>query len=146
MKFGSFSDAIFHGATLRPQGFGGLFPGELSCAIGAGVEAIFEINDPRYGKQIRRLFPYLENAVHQCPEPQCQILNLARLDVGRMLAHLNDHHHWTRERIADWLRDEVEDKLGYVTITEESQVEVRGAGLSGLSEGAELSSMVPQRG
>jgi hypothetical protein len=31
--------------------------------------------------------------------------------------HLNDHHKWTREQIADWLELE-EEKLGYVTIAE----------------------------
>lgn len=32
-------------------------------------------------------------------------------DLHDMIIHLNDHHHWSRERIADWV-DEFEDKEG----------------------------------
>jgi hypothetical protein len=34
-----------------------------------------------------------------------------------MIWHLNDHHGWTREQIADWLYSE-EEKLGFVTLVE----------------------------
>ncbi len=38
--------------------------------------------------------------VHTCPECRKK-----RLPLGALIVHLNDAHHWTRERIAAWVAD-----------------------------------------
>jgi hypothetical protein len=52
-----------------------------SCALGAAYEGIYRLPDTADGVR-----------------PQ-------RLDRGALIVHLNDAHHWTRERIAAWVAD-----------------------------------------
>jgi len=42
-----------------------------------------------------RLFECLEGVVRTCPE-----CSKKKLPLGALIVHLNDAHHWTRERIA----------------------------------------------
>lgn len=114
------SEAMRLGALLRPQAFGDLRVSkrrwfrrvESTCAFGAAMEAAglkakpIEAtalgNGPR-GKGL---------ATVQIVVPEtwsCLLLTsacpvCASVDtVIRLIAHLNDEHRWTRERIADWV-------------------------------------------
>jgi hypothetical protein len=42
----------------------------------------------------------LEGVVRTCPE-----CSKKKLPLGALIVHLNDTHHWTRERIAAWVAD-----------------------------------------
>jgi len=97
------ADAILHGAESRPeQAFGDYFVGrQASCALGAAYEGMYKL--PRQVEGVRplrldRLFDCLEGTLRTCPEG-CK----KRVALGSMILHLNDDHHWTRERIADWV-------------------------------------------
>jgi hypothetical protein len=86
------SEAIRLGALLHPQLFGAfnLIERETghilrTCAIGAASAAGYDTT--RLGN----------SSVTQCPA--CQL----RGGVAGIIAHLNDDHRWTRERIADWV-------------------------------------------
>jgi hypothetical protein len=68
-------------------------------------DAIYHL--PRqHGKLIpdhlERLFRCLDEVTKRCPHEGCN----KRLPLAPMLVHINDDHHWTRERIADWLTQE----------------------------------------
>lgn len=123
--FCSFSEAIREGAKLRPQLFGYSYPSQFeargTCAIGAGIEASYgykALDDSFAGNLSWELFPYLAST-GGCPVPACNVRgNWCSLYFT--IVHLNDSHEWTREAIADWLETE-EEKLGYVTLTEESE-------------------------
>ena len=39
-------------------------------------------------------------AIRSCPE-----CSKKKLPLGALIVHLNDAHHWTRERIAAWVAD-----------------------------------------
>jgi hypothetical protein len=54
---------------------------------------------------MERLFDCLEYTLRSCPEG-CK----KRLALGAMILHLNDDHHWTRERIAQWVAPPAETK------------------------------------
>lgn len=49
--------------------------------------------------ELKSIVPELELSVAVCPA--CVLAHPQRLYV--VIAHLNDQHKWTRERIADWL-------------------------------------------
>lgn len=50
------------------------------------------------------LAPVLDTSMQYCPDcSNWSPPNSFRLTLGSVIIHLNDHHHWTRERIADWL-------------------------------------------
>lgn len=99
------SEAIRLGAMLRPQARGGYFVKGGSCAIGAALEAIGMNSKCLDAGPALSRWPLARNVV---PCPQC-------LDSGTawsMAAHLNDHHQWTREQIADWVATvEAQDEL-----------------------------------
>ena len=94
------SEAIRLGAMLRPQAFKVYFWLDNSCALGAAAEAA----GVSYGCtstahfRIVLLWPWLRTMVgRQCPA--CALDACPR----KLIAHLNDDHKWTRERIADWV-------------------------------------------
>lgn len=100
--------AILDGAHRRPdQAFGEYFEGRrASCALGAAYEGMYLLPRDASGirpKRLDRLFDCLENTLRSCPEG-CR----KRLALGAMILHLNDDHHWTRERIAAWVAPEPE--------------------------------------
>lgn len=91
------SEAIKLGAMLRPQCFGKMFFDDGSCANGAALEACGEVD----GTNMYRLFPIVATRAPRCPacseyDPRCR-------DICHLIAHLNDEHEWTRERIADFV-------------------------------------------
>jgi hypothetical protein len=73
-------------------------------ALGAAYEGIYRLPDTADGvrpQQLDRLFECLEGVVRTCPE--CS--KKKKLPLGALIVHLNDAHHWTRERIAAWVAD-----------------------------------------
>lgn len=108
------SEAIRLGAMLKPQAFGEVNSSKGTCALGAAFEAAgLPI---QYGAAVGGLntrshlgpamchvivpqawFDLLEQQVVTCPE--CSFNNA----ISEVIPHLNDHHKWTRERIADWV-------------------------------------------
>ena len=102
--------AIRHGVEGRPeQAFGSYFEGRrASCALGAAYEGMYML--PREAGGVRpvhleRLFDCLEYTLRSCPEG-CK----KRLTLASMILHMNDDHHWTRERIAEWVAPAPEPK------------------------------------
>jgi hypothetical protein len=51
-------------------------------------------------QRLDRLFECLEGVVRTCPE-----CSKKKLPLGALIVHLNDAHHWTRDRIAAWVAD-----------------------------------------
>ena len=98
------ADAILEGAQRRPeQSFGEYFRGrKSSCALGAAYEGLYRLPTEAEGIKPRRLdliFDCLDNEVRICPACAKK-----RLPLGAIIIHLNDHHQWSREQIATWLR------------------------------------------
>lgn len=95
------SDAIRLGAMLGPQVFGKSFSGTGdggSCALGAADLAIGRTRlldaFPWAFKPVKQTVPLdLIPDDYPCPEDNLTFL----------IAYLNDHKRWTRERIADWV-------------------------------------------
>ncbi len=98
------SEAIRLGAMMKPQGTGYLhsLDGLKSCALGAACDAVgipiskyFDQHIEAFSAATRR-WPFMNWAfVHPVTEtPKA---------VAQIIWDLNDHHHWTRERIADWV-------------------------------------------
>lgn len=135
------SQAIREGAKLRPQIGGTMHAPAGSCAIGAASEALFEGNRfvPGY-HEVAEVFPYIEHVSIKCPaESECTD-EIGTKPLGSIVVHLNDHHRWTREAIADWLETE-EEKLGFVLLSEEA-VKPQVALDRDVTE-AEVSALVP---
>lgn len=138
--YASFSEAIREGARLHLQGVEYYFSSNKSCAVGAGLEAMFGL-ESRYGGEpdlyadesdIIPLYPCLTETSVKCPA--CEGVNGMPISV---IYHLNDDHRWTRERIADWLEKE-EEKLGYVTLIETEPINISERGIT---EGASVSAL-----
>ena len=100
------AEAILKGARRRPeQLFGAYFQGtDRSDAFGAAYEGVYRLPADATGirpKGIYRFFSCLDDAVRRCPE-NCR----KRLLLDSLIVHLNDDHHWSRERIAGWIAAE----------------------------------------
>lgn len=107
------ADAIRFGAQKRPQTTDGsvfhlIRSGEwASCALGAAWEGrggniseILEVDigtKERVYTELRQGFPVLATRV-ACPTDLTWETRMLR-----MIEWLNDHDHWTRERIAEWI-------------------------------------------
>ena len=97
--------AIRVGAGRRPaQAFGDYFVGRhASCALGAAYEGLYRLAEDMGGKRptkdLRWFFDCLENTASWCPVEGCK----KHLLLSGMIVHLNDHHEWSREQIANWL-------------------------------------------
>lgn len=85
------AELIREGAQLHPQGFHHLFHNGRTCVWGAAHEALtgFPIALPTF----EGLGADLDCPACFKPPPY----------GGLGIDHLNDDHHWTRERIADYL-------------------------------------------
>lgn len=94
------SEAMRLGAMMHPQGFGRLFDHRFndrtrqnevisSCALGAVLDGGLLSTD------LRCIEVYEKRLCPACQEPQA--------NIEYIIVHLNDHHRWTREAIADWL-------------------------------------------
>jgi hypothetical protein len=143
-QFCSFSEAIREGLKMRPnQAFFKLSSAanNASCVVGAGFEAMAGrlMSGTEKDRAFRDRFlrdvpyPYLLSTTTPpcgCKEPLEDGSRLkwggGRLPIGErqtaasifnVAVHLNNHHQWTRERIADWLELE-EERLGFVTLVD----------------------------
>lgn len=99
------ADAIRDGMRRRPeQAFGEYYQGRrASCALGAAYEGLYRLPEEvghLHPKRLERLFDCLEGTIRRCPEGCRKSLILAA-----MIIHLNDDHHWDRERIAAWVAE-----------------------------------------
>jgi hypothetical protein len=100
---GALAGAILDGAKRRPQQlFGAYFDGTArSDALGAAYEGVYRLPADATGirpKGIYKIFECLDDTVRRCPD-DCR----KQLLLDSLLIHLNDDHHWSRERIALWL-------------------------------------------
>lgn len=86
------SEAIRLGSMLHKQGFGSLYTysGDqvTTCALGAAGAA---------GYDIARTMHAREDAL------ACDVCGFVTDYLDTAIAHLNDAHKWTREKIADWV-------------------------------------------
>lgn len=87
------SEAIRLGSLLHPQAYGH-FLGDTTCAFGAALEAIGGLKE-----NDSLPWPDLMGQVATCP------VCVQRNSLINIVMHLNDHHHWLRERIADWVEE-----------------------------------------
>lgn len=100
------SEAIRLGSMLRPQGFQSIAKEGRTCAIGAAYEAVGIDCAALKSKSIPERFAIIGLHLPQVlatdliPCPACARLHNG---VGYTIPHLNDHHRWTREQIADWV-------------------------------------------
>lgn len=92
------SDAIRLGSMTGPQTFGRYETGDATCAVGAAYRAV-GLRPIADTQKFRAMFP-LATAFNDAPCPVC---GLVRVDGVSTAPHLNDHHMWTREQIADWV-------------------------------------------
>lgn len=91
------SEAIRLGAMLKPQSFYDYEIAGGTCAIGAALDAIGALSS---FDDDAEFFPILRREQRDVQCPACrQWLSYA----SGVIVHLNDAHHWTRERIADWV-------------------------------------------
>lgn len=102
------SEAIRLGAMMKPQCFNGMTnPDQTeSCAVGAAYDAIGLLGRLRPGLDrvnIKELVA--EAAPHWIPiidaPSACPACGYGMKWLA--IAHINDKHRWTRERIADWV-------------------------------------------
>lgn len=101
------AEAILAGSRRRPkQSFGTYFGSDgSSCALGAAYEGVYLLPGDAADivpQRLDRFFHCLENVSRHCPAG-CR----KHIPIGAMIVHLNDDHHWTRERVARWLGGEL---------------------------------------
>jgi hypothetical protein len=121
------SEAIRLGAMLKPQAFGmeeGTVPGPRTpgdvlglraqigtCAMGAAVDAGWRYQTERIERLVNGSVMFWSTATPMTPitlwSASCPCQNRRQCEqpksVIHVVTHLNDHHEWTRERIADWV-------------------------------------------
>ncbi len=94
-----FSEAIRIGARLRPQAMFHWFNKGRSCALGAAMEALTGRTVLLDVNPVKNAYPWAWMfATTICPVCHQRLSN-----VAVTITHLNDHHGWSREVIADWL-------------------------------------------
>lgn len=96
--------AIRSGARRRhEQLFGAYFEGtDWSDALGSAYEGVYRLPADATGirpKGIYKFFSCLDDSIRRCPERGCGKLHL----LDTLIIHLNDDHHWSRERIAAYV-------------------------------------------
>jgi hypothetical protein len=93
-------EAIRLGAMNREQAFNSFFDRSgRSCAWGAACEAIGAVFDSTHANTSHPQFrEWSELSGGACP-----ICGQYRPSMFEIVTHLNDKHHWTRERIADYV-------------------------------------------
>lgn len=109
------SEAILKGCNGTHQHFGGWTDGQGGACVMEAARKAVGVNHENFNKY----FPTAD-FVHAlgCPIEGCEMAK--QLHV---LAHLNDHHRWTRERIAYWVRDTFEQETGATLVTKEVKEE-----------------------
>lgn len=110
----SISNHMREGAKLRPQAFGEYFiecnGNYCSCAMGAAYESV--TNRVEFDLDYTDIIDLFDiniksDPIFDCPEADnCDHeLYLRHNDIVDIITHLNDHHLWSREAIADWLEE-----------------------------------------
>ena len=86
------SEAIRLGAKLGPQAFGKLHDENTqgTCAIGAAFQVLGEFRSEH------------QWCVAKIPI-RCPDCGREKKKIYHIITHLNDHHRWSREAIADWV-------------------------------------------
>jgi Zn finger protein HypA/HybF involved in hydrogenase expression len=103
------SEAIRLGSMLHQQAFGALrilrFDGKTAtCVLGAAEDAV--------GQRWSLQWPVHPSYEAKCPDCVAKHIHVrADREMKVTPAHLNDVHHWTRERIADWVEQIENDWL-----------------------------------
>lgn len=102
------SEAMKQGATMHPQG-AGAYAGRqgnkwYTCALGAAYEGITG-NLPRMARLSRRPFNSVPELAKVYDIREAHPISGGRGDLWWLISDLNDNHHWSREQIADWLRE-----------------------------------------
>jgi len=108
------SEAIRKGSKLRPQSFGAHYgktpDGSLgTCVLGAAHEGAGCITITTTADGMVQIeahpevpaFPLLDEYTDGPLPCGCDDVGT---QIGAILVHLNDEHHWPRERIASWAR------------------------------------------
>ncbi len=115
------STAIRKGAEQHPQCFLSLINYRLdemlskfvireTCALGAAIVGTYgsdlkEVDALQLsmGKShpLVEMYPILDVSTN-CPQRECAFKE-NDTTVRYLITHLNDYHHWTREKIADWI-------------------------------------------
>lgn len=101
------STAIRLGSMLKPQNFGSFYGHDgtgrvaSSCALGAAVDAVGGV-----AQKVFSLFPILWSLNKLACPAGCEWPKNTPL-----VAHLNDHHRWSRERIASWIEEIENEKV-----------------------------------
>lgn len=113
------SEAIFMGSLLRPQIHGAYLTKDGSCALGAALEAtgtkpwdldVYVVGDAHRRVAYER-FPPLRSMV-KCPDCPCRFnLPTPTYELSHIIIHLNDAHLWNREKIADWVAENIERNM-----------------------------------
>jgi hypothetical protein len=93
------SEAIRLGAMMTSQAFRAVFRGDGACAWGAALVAVGANPERSVRSVARRRWPWAFAVSVNCPS-----CGRSRL-VCEVIAHLNDNHHWTRERIGAWVAE-----------------------------------------
>lgn len=96
------SDAIKAGAKAKPQAFGVTYRNGRTCALGAALDAIGQLDpdDERKNDYLNvcNHFPFASaHATHPVDPTRSSYLVLSAI------RELNDEFRWTRERIAKWV-------------------------------------------
>lgn len=126
------SEAIRLGGMSNLQGYGSMMidhgNGDVrTCAMGgAALASGFEVPSRTYMDQgtyvfregyheqidvlcweLRQQYPELNDIVGQCKD--CNLgLQSEETTLLSRIVHLNDNHHWSRTKIADWVQDNIE--------------------------------------
>lgn len=113
------SEAMRLGAMLKPQGsWSNSIWGAETCALGAAADAIGLQEDS-----------FVRMCGLSCAWPVLMLMTTdpvtgRRNTVTGVIWALNDHHHWTREQIADWVATvESQDSASWSTTPARSQKE-----------------------
>lgn len=100
------SDAIRKGCEGTGQEFGNYFGIGTSCALGAALVGATGGNHLLHlSETIILKVVGVENFETPCPYEKCLYEHKS---LAFIVSHLNDHHKWTREAIADWVEREFE--------------------------------------
>lgn len=120
------SEAIRLGSMMKPQGFGNIFDGISTCAIGAALDANGKLDEWKerrcspasfgtWGERWCNVYEWWCNvytslgiSMHHKSWAVCPVCGETNLLTSIIATHLNDKHKWTREQIADWIETHVE--------------------------------------
>ena len=93
----SLSEAIRLGTMMTSQAFRAVFRGDGACAWGAALLAVGATPGHPVRAAARSRWPWAFAVSVNCPS--CGRSRLA----CEVIAHLNDDHRWTREKIGAWV-------------------------------------------